>query len=117
MSGCCGCIDWVQLGTIYVCNYFGRTGKLRSQICRLGKYCTVKSTRGKKNTRENGRKTKALNWDEQKALEAYRKGGNDSEIAAKVGTSRKAIYAWRKRKLLKANYTKASKKGVEIRES
>ena len=111
VPGCYGCIDWAKLGTVYVCNYSGRTGQLRSLICRHGEYCTVKSTHAKNNGENNRKGAAPLQWDEGKALGIYRMGGNDAEIAAAVGTSKHAICAWRRRRALKANYTPSPKGG------
>ena len=107
IPGCEGCVDWVKCGPRRLCNFAINNGKARSTICRPGRYCTVKSTV----PREPGDITRAgkrrrpykTNWSEEKAMEAYKKGASDPEIAAAVGTTKNIIWTWRKRLGIPAN--------------
>ena len=100
ISGCSGCDDWVKCGATWICDYAHRHGHSRSLICRPGKYCTVKSyARGK-----DKRAGRGITWDEARAIEVYKNGGSDADIARAVGVSRKVISAWRKRRNMPTNW-------------
>lgn len=79
------------------CNYFQMTGCVLP--CRHGKHCHFAPT-----AEATERKRKPYTkLDTEKALEAYRQGENDAEIAQLCGVSMSAVYGWRKRINLTAN--------------
>lgn len=56
-----------------------------------------------------------VSWDEGKALELYKRGATDREIGEAVGIKKENIFAWRKRRGLKANREAGWPKREEIK--
>lgn len=124
---CRGCIYKAAPHSGYICDYLLITG--RSRGCPI-EGCTVKKTKGQAKRHKprpvtlpgslprvtTGQKAPQkpghkVTFDEAKALELYRAGKSDAEIAKTVGgISRQGILMWRRRRGLPNQVPQCQKK-------
>lgn len=99
---CAGCVYQTLAGGHLICYYIVITGHCRPCKFGAGKFgvgCTVKQTEG-------GPMMK--NWDKATALQLWKEGKCDPEIAEAVGVSAQTIKVWLKREGLRSNYDPAT---------
>ena len=119
MPGSCKGCDYAFCYEGWWCDYYGITGQHRP--CPMGKGCTVRhegglgrrqsppiTERAARLDKERRRAAAPKNvrrsrLDGEGALELYRRGLNDLEIARAFGMTRGAVMKWRKKRGLAAN--------------
>lgn len=104
---CNTCIYRTRPGSPHKCDYFSMTGHTRRAVP------AHQCEHYKKDNAAEGQAKRRVKPDWDAAMELYKQGLTDPEIAERIGCSKYAIFKWRKRNGLQTKYRNGKEQNHE----